>query len=171
MGSQVRRVGMKRVRARRAGEVGRYAVEEWYMQYIAVVATVLVANACVRADEHAEATRVIDGTKTAFPAKLTPEGVKALTGALQSCHDMSDGTVRYKPDDVKKAQQGDHIRFVFAKPLPVEVLSKKLEVSEVVFAEGVFWLISGKEVVRCTKYEYHKMSLFREWFRQSLPAN
>jgi hypothetical protein len=115
--------------------------------------------------------RVIEGTKTTFPANSIPEGVKALSGALESCHARSDGTVRYTSDDLKKAKKGDHVRFEFTRPLPVEILGKKLEVSEAVFAAGVFWLVCRQDVVRCTKYEFAKMKPFGEWYRQTLPAD
>ena len=143
------------------------------MRYASAVAVLFVTTACLGADEPPKATRVIEGpkSKTTFPAKSIPEGVKLLTGVLESCHDMSDGTVKYTADDLKKAQKGDHVQFVFPKPLKVEVLGKKLEVSEAVYAEGVFWLICGKDFVRCTKYTYDKMDQFREWYRQLLPAD
>jgi hypothetical protein len=134
-------------------------------------AVVFVAAACGRADEPPKATRVIEGAKTTFPAKTVPDGVKALAGALESCHALSDRTVRYTADDVRKAQQGDHVRFTFAKPLQVEVLGKKLEVSEAVFADGTFWLVCGNVVARATKYNFDKMTPFREWSRQTLPAD
>jgi hypothetical protein len=118
-----------------------------------------------------KATRVIEGSKTTFPAKSIPEGVKTLTGALESCHTMSDGTLPYTADDLKNAQKGDHVRFLFPKPLGVEVMRKKLEVSEAVFAKGVFWLLCGEEVVRCAKYEHNKMDRFEKWYRQTLPAD
>jgi hypothetical protein len=141
------------------------------MRYLATAAALLVATACLGADELPKATRMIEGAKTTFPAKSISEGVKALTGALESCHDMSDGTIRYTVADLKKARKGDHVRFVFPKPLGVEVLEKKLEVSEAVYADGVFWLVCGKDVVRCTKYTFDKMDRFREWYRQPLPAD
>ena len=133
------------------------------MRYASAVAVLFVTTACLGADEPPKATRVIEGSKTTFPAKSIPEGVKLLTGVLESCHDMSDGTVKYTADDLKKAQKVDHVRFVFRKPLKVEVLGEKLEVSEAVCADGVFWLVCGKDVVRCTKYTYDKMDRFREW--------
>jgi hypothetical protein len=51
------------------------------------------------------------------------------------------------------------------------VLNKKLVVSEVVFADGVFWLVCGNGVERCTKFTFDKMTPFREWYRQTLPAD
>jgi hypothetical protein len=134
---------------------------------VLVGAAMLVAQGS-RADDLPKATRVIEGAKTTFPEKSLPEGVKAFVGVLESCSDMSDGTVQYTADDLKKARKGDHVSLVFAKPLAVTVLGKRLEVSEAVFANGVFWLLCGKEVVRCTKYEYDKMERFQEWYRQTL---
>ena len=95
----------------------------------------------------------------------------AVAGALESCHDMSGGTVPYSADDLKKARKGDHVSLVFTKSLEVKVLGRKLEVSEVVFADGVFWLLCGNEVVRCTKYESDKMDRFQKWHRQTLPVD
>jgi hypothetical protein len=141
------------------------------MRYVAATAALFVATTCLRADEPPKATRVIDGTKTTFPARSIPEGVKALTGVLESCHDLSDGTIKYTADDLKKAQKGDHVRFVFPRPLGVEVLNRQLVVSEVVFAGGVFWLVCGNDVERCTKYTFDKMTPFREWYRQTLPPD
>jgi hypothetical protein len=75
------------------------------MRSVAAAALLFVATTCVGADEQTKATRVIEGTKTTFPAGSIPEGVKALTGVLQSCHDLSDGTIKYTADDLKKAQR------------------------------------------------------------------
>lgn len=94
-----------------------------------------------------------------------------MIGALESCHSISDGTVKYSTDELKKARKGDHVWLVFARPIEVEVLEKKLKVSEAVFADGVFWLLCGNDVVRCTKYEFDNMEPFRQWFRQLLPVD
>jgi hypothetical protein len=141
------------------------------MRYVATAAALFAASTCVGVDQPLKATRVIEGTKTTFPAKSLPGGVKALAATLASCTNMSDGTVRYTADDLKQAQNRDHVRFVFPRPLGVEVLGKKLGVSEAVFAEGVFWLACGQDVVRCTKYTIDTMERFREWYRQTLPAD
>lgn len=141
------------------------------MRYVAAAAALFVASACFGAEEPPKAARVIEGAKSTFPAKSIPKGVKLLRGVLESCHNMSDGTVKYTADDLKKAQKGDHVRFVFPKPLKVEVLGKKLQVSEAIYADGVFWLACGNDVVRCTKYTFDKMDQFQEWYRQTLPAD
>jgi hypothetical protein len=141
------------------------------MRYVAVVTALFAATACLGADEPPKAIRVIEGRPTTFPEKSIPEGVGGLVGVIESCHALSDGTVKYTDQDLRTARNGDHVRFIFAAPLGVTVLGKKLEVSEAVFAEGVLWLRSGKEVVRCSKYEFEKMKRFREWYRQTLPAD
>ncbi len=131
--------------------------------------SILAATACFGADKSPKATRVIDGTKTTFPAKSVPEGAVALAGLLESCHTLNDGTVKYTADDLKKAQTGDHVRFVFPKSLKVAILGKPLDVSETVYADGVLWLVSGTDVLRCSKYEFDKYDRFLEWYRQTLP--
>jgi len=123
------------------------------------------------APEPPKATRVLEGSKTTFPAKSMAEGVKLLIGVLESCHDISDESVKYSAEDLKNAQKEDHVRFVFPKAIKCEVLEKKLEVSEAIYAKGVFWLVCGKDVVRCTKYTFDKMEPFRKWFEQTLPAD
>jgi len=141
------------------------------MQCLAVATAVFVATACVAPDNTPQAIRVIEGTKTTFPARSIPDGVLALSGALESCHDVSDGSVTYTTDELKKAQKGDHVRFVFPKPLGVELRGQKCDVSEAVFANGVYWVVCGKDVVRCTKYTHDKMDRFLKWYRQTLPAD
>jgi hypothetical protein len=142
------------------------------MRYASVViASLLAATVSLGGDELPKATRVIEGRKTTFPAAAIPEGVKALTGALESCRSLSDDSIRHTAADLKNAQKGEHVRFVFTRSLKVTILGKKLEVSETVFAEGVFWLRCGNDVVRCTKYTFDKMTPFREWYRQTLPAD
>ena len=151
------------------------------MRFVAPVVALFVATACAGATpdpwlprfDLRKATRMIEGTKMTFPAKSIPEGVKALTGVLESCSTMDDRANQYTADDLKKAQKGDHVRFVFSKPLKVEIMSyrKKLEVSEAVYADGRFLLFCGKDVVYCSKYNHEKMTRFREWYRQTLPAD
>lgn len=138
---------------------------------LAIVVAVLFATGCFGADEAPTASRVLEGTKSTFPAKTMPDGVKKLTGVLESCHEVSDGTIPYGPDDLKKAQFGDYLRFVFTKPIKVDVRRKKVDATEVVYSNGVFWVVSGKEVLRCTKYTHEQWVPFQEWYRQSMPAD
>jgi hypothetical protein len=144
------------------------------MRCFATVVALMVVTASICAEELPKATRVIDRTKYTFPDKTIRDGVRALRDVLEACHTIDDSRfengkeIQYSADDVKKAQKGDHVRFVFSKPLLVDVLQKELDVTEVVFANGAFWLVCEKEVVRCSKYEYEKMKKFEEWYRQTL---
>jgi hypothetical protein len=146
------------------------------MRYLATAAALLVAITAVCAEDLPKATRVIDGRKTTFPAKTIRNGEKALTEVLEACHTIGDRRfengkeIKYTADDVKQAQKGDHVRFVFPKPIDVTVLGNEMEVSEAVFANGAFWLVYGKDVARCSKYEYEKMKRFEDWYRQPLPG-
>ncbi|HKB01112.1 MAG TPA: Ig-like domain-containing protein [Gemmataceae bacterium] len=104
------------------------------------------------------------GKRVWFPAQDVPEGVKATIAFLESCHSFSDG---HAVADLQKALQGDHVRFVFAKPITVTVLDKKLEVTELVLTHplntGVFWVRAGNNVMCCSKYEYEKQKRFEAW--------
>src|SRR5262245_26315671 len=116
------------------------------------------------ADNTTAVSRTLEGTKAQFPAKSVAEGVRAVIGALESCHyatECSDPAA-----DLKKAQKGDHVRFVFAKLRKVDVLDKEYEVSELIFANGAFWIRYGDKAERCTKYEFDKFKPFQEWYRQ-----
>jgi hypothetical protein len=147
------------------------------MRYIVTAATLLVATAAVCAEDLPKAARVIDGNKTTYPEKTIRDGVRALRDVLEACHYMGDSRfengkeIKYAADDVSKAQKGDHVRFVFSKPLLVDVLDKELDATEVVFANGAFWLVCGKTVWRCSKYEHEKMLVFEKWYRQTLPVD
>jgi hypothetical protein len=125
-----------------------------------------VATACHAADDAAKASRTLDGKKVQFPAKCIPDGVKAAIDVIESCHSSQESSD--PAADLKKAQEGDHVRLVFAKSIIVEVTNKELEVSEVVYSAGVFWLRFGDKVQRCTKYENEKWKPFEAWFRQAL---
>jgi hypothetical protein len=138
------------------------------MRFTLVPILLFVATICHGADDATTASRTLDGMKAQFPARSIADGVTVLTGALKSCHSSSESSDPVA--DLKKARQGDHVRFVFAKPVTLEVLGEKFEASEVVFSAGVFWLRCGNKVQRCTKYEHEKMKLFEVWYRQLLPA-
>jgi hypothetical protein len=125
------------------------------------------ASDTVANDDLPKACGRLDGKKVQFSAKGIAEGVKATVGLLESCHSASDGTIAYTAADLKKAQQGDHVRLVFAKPITVTVLEAKVPVSELVFTQplntGVFWLRSWDTVMRCSKFEFKKQRPFEEW--------
>jgi hypothetical protein len=148
--------------------------EEKQMRYLAAGVALMVVTASIRAEDLPKATRVIDGKKTTYPDKTIRDGVRALRDVLEACHTLGDSRfengkeIKYTAEDVKKAQKGDHVRFVFSKPLLVDVLEKELDATEVVFANGAFWLVCKTGVMRCSKYEYEKMKKFEDWYRQTL---
>ena len=143
-----------------------------------IIVTLLVGGLSATnllAEEKPSAIRMIEGEKTTFPAKTMPEGVKALRAVLEACHDINDETLRFTVRDLEAAKKdaaaGEYVEFLLPEALPVEVLRHKLQVSEALYAKGVFWVISGTEVMRCTKYEFDKMDRFQKWYRQVLPAD
>jgi|GEM_PF-3126027 len=142
------------------------------MRFIIFSVLLLGTTASYAVDDAPKVTRKLDGDQTTFPAKSIDEGIKALIGALESCH-SSDWAGKNPPEsaDMQKAQNRDHVRFVFRKPITVRVVNEKMEISEVVFADGAFLLRSGKKVMRATKYEFKKFQPFAEWYRQTLPVD
>src|SRR5262245_14121695 len=103
------------------------------MRWTLVPVLLLAAAECGGAEEAAIATRMLEGHKTAFPAASVAEGVKALIAGIESC--SSDDWASRKPPEVAdlvKAQQKEHVQFVFAKPVSMKVMGNKLEVSEVI---------------------------------------
>ena len=137
----------------------------------AVVLVVALLFAEARgADDAPKASATLDGKKMQFPAKGIAGGVQATTALLESCYDKSEGTAA----DLKKAQEGDHIRLVFPKPIAVMVGGEKLDVTELVFTQplntGVFWLRVGDKVVRCTKYRFEKEKDFIAWRNEAKVA-
>jgi hypothetical protein len=129
------------------------------------------ANDTVVVDDLPKASGILDGKKVKFPEKGIADGVKATIGLLESCRDES----LYNADELKKAKQGDHVRLLFAKPVSVTVMNKKIEVLELVFRlplnTEVFWLRSGNKVRRYSKYEFRKEKPFVAWLREALPAD
>jgi hypothetical protein len=131
----------------------------------------LLTTSAFAAEEGVTATRYLEGAKSTFPKEELGEGVSALIDVLDSCHDISDHSVKFTAEDLKKAQAGEHVRFVFSKPRAHKLHGQQMVISEVVFAKGVFWVVDGTEFVRMTKYRFEKMERFAKWFRQTLPAD
>jgi hypothetical protein len=123
------------------------------------------------ADDPPKATGTLDGKRLTFPEKTIPDGVKASIGLLESCHDES----LYQADELKKAEQGDHVRLVFPKPIKITVMNDQLQVSELVFRRplntGVFWVRTGDKWRRYSKYEFQKEEPFVQWLRQVQPVD
>ena len=137
------------------------------------LATLVVLFAVVAqgADDAPKATGTLEGKKIKFPEKGIADGVKATVGLLRSCHAES----LYQADELKRAKQGDHVRWMFPKPILVTVMSEKVEVSERVFRRplntGVFWARTGDKWRRYSKYEPEKVEPFVAWLQQAQPAD
>lgn len=140
------------------------------MRCALAMVVVLFAAVAQGTDEPPKASGTLDGKRLTFPEKGVADGVKAAVGLLESCHDESP----YQADELKKAEQGDHVRLVFAMPVAVTVMRVKLEVSELVFRRplntGVFWVRAGDEWRRYTKYEFGKQAAFEAWLKQAKPV-
>jgi hypothetical protein len=123
------------------------------------------------AEDTPRATGKLNGQRLKFPEQGIANGVKATVGLLESCHDES----LFQADELKKAEQGDHVRLVFPKPITVTVMNEKVEVSELVFRRplntGVFWVRTGDKWRRYAKYEFRKEEPFEAWLRQAQPAD
>jgi hypothetical protein len=119
------------------------------------------------ADELPKVSGSLGGKPVTFPAKGIPDGVKAAIGLLESCTDESV----YQADERTKAEQGDHVRLTFAKPVAVKVQQKSFEITELVFRRpsetGVFWVRTGDTWRRFTKFRIEKEKPFDEWLRQA----
>jgi hypothetical protein len=141
------------------------------MRFTLVPVLLFVATVSHAADDAIKASGTLEGKKVQFPAKGVTEGMKATIGLLESCRSES----LYDADELKKAEKGDHVRLVFAKPLTVTVLNDKVEFSELVLSlplnTGVFWLRSGDKVRRYSKYEFQKENPFVAWLREAQPAD
>lgn len=137
------------------------------------LATLVVLFAAVAhgADDAPKATGTLDGKQIKFPEKGIAGGVKATIGLLESCIDESV----YEPDERKKAEQGDHVRLVFAKPASVTVMREKVEAFELVFRRplntGVFWVRSGDKWRRYAKFEFRKEGPVVAWLREARPTD
>src|SRR5262245_45302846 len=115
------------------------------MRYLPLAFALVLTGTTSGAEDRPAADGVLGGKKVTFPAKGRAGGAKAALALLESCHSLDDVTPTAA--DLKKARQGDHVRFVFAKPVEVTVLGKRFAVSELVFTQpsntGVFWLWAG----------------------------
>lgn len=141
------------------------------MRNTLLAVVVLVTVTACRAEDAPKASGTLHGKKVLFPGKSVADGVKAAVGLLQSCHDHS----LFQADELKKAERGDHVRLVFAKPVTARVMNEKIEFSELVFRlpmnTGVFWVRTGAKWRRYSKYEFQKEKPFTAWLRAARPAD
>ena len=129
------------------------------------------ARGTVAVKDLPKASGILHGKKVMFPGKSVADGVKAAVGLLESCHDES----LFQADELKKAEGGDHVRLVFAKPVTVTVMGANVEVSELAFRlpmnTGVFWVRTGDKWRRYSKWEFEKEKPFAVWLREAEPAD
>jgi hypothetical protein len=136
-------------------------------EFLALFAMV---TATAYGDDSPNVTVTVAGKKVTFPEKGFADGVKASIGVLESCCAES----LYEADELKKAEEGEHVRLVFAEPITVRVLSDQVEVSELVvrlpMGTGVLWVKSGDKVRRFAKFRPETIKPFTDWVDQALPA-
>jgi hypothetical protein len=141
------------------------------MRLVLFAILVMVPATAFGTDAAPKATGTQAGKKIKFPEKGIAAGVKATIDLLESCHDES----LYQFDELKKAERGDHVRLVFAKPITVWVMNEHVKVSELIFRlpinTGVFWVRFGDKVRRYSKYEIQKVNPFEAWLTEAQPAN
>jgi hypothetical protein len=121
--------------------------------------------------DESKASGTLGGRAVRFPRQAVKDGVTAAVGLLESCHDSGKG---YSKEDWQKAQAGDHVLLVLAKPRTVTVLGRKVEVAQLLvtfpLSAGVIWVRSGEEVLRFAKYEFPKERPLTTWLRQAKPS-
>jgi hypothetical protein len=141
------------------------------MRYCLATLVVVFVAVAHGADNTPKVTAIMEGKPVKFSEKVVPEGVKAAVGLLESCCDES----LFDNDELKKALNGDHVRWVFPKPITAQVLNEKIEFTELVFRlprnTGVFWVGSGDKWRRYTKYQIEKEKPFAAWLREAERPN
>lgn len=133
---------------------------------LAIVA-ILFAAVSQTGDQVAKVSGRIDGKQATFRGTEISAGVKAALAMLQSCIDDS----LYDADELKAAENGDHIRFQFSSPIKAKVMERQIEFSEIVFRlpeeTGVFWVHAGDKWLRYSKYAPDKGEKFDTWLRHA----
>jgi len=118
-----------------------------------------------------QASGIIDGKPVEFPDEGMAVGLKGAVALLESCRDES----RYEADERLQAERGDHVRLVLPQPISARILDEQIEFSELVFrlpmTAGVFWVRSGDQWRRYSKYEPQKEKPFQTWLGQAQPAD
>ena len=131
---------------------------------------VLFAGVALGAENEPQLSLLLDGKPAKVAGKSVAEGVRATVGLLESCHDESP----FAAEEFKAARQADHLRLVFAKPVAANVMSQKLELSELVVRlplnTGVVWVRAGDRWRRFSKFEYLKTVPVTAWVESARTA-
>ena len=136
------------------------------MQLTLILGFLVAPSLSPGTDTPPTASRAPNGSATYRPEHV-PLGVKLALHAVTSCS-YSGHLGRRLPtvDDLADAKKGDHVCFVFGKPVPVTLMRETIEVSEIVFANGGFLLRNGDRVWYASKYTYDKILPFHQWILQ-----
>ena len=136
------------------------------MRCVLMTLLVFTAAKTSAADDPAKATWTVDGKTYKFAKEGMKEGEKVVLAFLESClagdESGRDGKA-YTEKDFKKAAAGDHFHIVFCNPQKVTVMSKPVEVTELVFSAGSLWVRSGDKIQRFAKYDPKKTDAFLAW--------
>ncbi len=137
------------------------------MQCALAILVVLFAAVWQTGDQAAKVSGGIDGKQVTFRSTEIPAGVKVTLAMLQSCIDDS----LYNADELKAAENGDHIRLLFSNPTKATVMEHQIEFSEIVFrlpeGTGVFWVHTADKWLRYSKYAPDKADKFDAWLRHA----
>ena len=141
------------------------------MRCVAAAVVVLLTSVAQGVEELPRVSGTIDGKPVKFAEKGLADGVKAAVDLLESCRAESF----YQADEFKNALRGDHVRLVLVRPIPARVTGEKIEFSELVFrlpmGTGVFWVRTGDNWRRYSKFEFPKEAPFAAWLRQARPVD
>ena len=140
------------------------------MRSVLAIAFVLFTGVALGAENEHQLSFLLDGKPAKVAGKSVAEGVRATVGLLESCHDESP----FAAEEFKAARQADHLRLVFAKPVAANVMSQKLELSELVVRlplnTGVVWVRAGDRWRRFSKFEYLKTVPVTAWVESARTA-
>lgn len=139
------------------------------MKLLASLALLIFAPVLLGAGEPPKASGVLEAVPVEFPEKGVAVGAAGMLDLLRTCHARDDG---YALADLDAAKQGDHVRLVFAAP--VELAGEDFEFTELVFTQptgrGVFWLRSGADVRRWTKFLHPQTVAADAWIQEARPV-
>lgn len=139
------------------------------MKFAAVLLFAFFASSRLQAAEPPQANGVLEGVPVEFPEMGVAAGAASMLDLLRTCHARDDG---YALADLDAAKKGDHVRLVFATP--VELPGEEFAFAELVFTQptgrGVFWLRSGADVRRWTKFLHPQTIAADAWIQQGRPV-
>lgn len=140
------------------------------MRSVLAISIVLFAGVALGAEIEPQSSFRLDGKPAKVADKSIADGVRATVGLLESCHDESP----FAAEEFMAARQADHLQLVFAKPVAANVMSQKIEISELVVRlplnTGVVWVRAGDRWRRFSKFEYLKTVPVTTWVESARTA-